>query len=88
MKSPSPVRDTSSPLQPGLSTAQPFTVLHNEANICLVVDCLHSQQYLCRFTKTNTEIARYKNQFTVTDFYEVKLFCKNEFNTKSTRLRT
>ena len=34
------------------------------------------------------QIARCKKQFTVTDFYEVKLFCKNEFNTKSTRLRT
>ena len=37
------------------------------------------------------QIARCKKQFAVTDFYEVKqlkLFCKNQSNPKSTRLTT
>ena len=40
------MRNTLTPPVAGLSTAQPFTVLHSEANTCLVVDCLHSQQYI------------------------------------------
>ena len=43
MKRPPHMRNTLTPPVSGLSTAQPFTVLHSEANTCLVVDCLHSQ---------------------------------------------
>ena len=44
---------------------------------------LNCNCFLYTYVVLRRQIARCKNQFTVTDFYKVKLFCKNQSNPKS-----